>query len=112
MANPTSKLGDGKDYSPAILVTGGSKDSVTLDLNKSYLLSHNGVQADGSTGDTALIQCSVDDTDPNPAAGTERFLLLDGEPIMIGPGISTLTFKSGGTPTFSVIPQRDTFGDW
>lgn len=109
MANPTS-VGLNDDYGPAILEATTTPASVTLDGNKQYLLQHNAQDTSGSAV-TDDIMCAVAGATASKTSGANKFLLISGTPIFIGPGITTLTIDAAANaPTMSVFPLRTTFG--
>ena len=96
-----------------IAVANTAEASVTLDPQRSYLLQHNGLAAAGSA-DTNTIFLSFDATvDNDVSAEEDKFLLINVQPIVVGPGVSNLNYRSAaGVPTFSVMPGPHEFGDF
>jgi hypothetical protein len=110
MANPTS-IGT-TDYLPAIVeaTTTAGTSSISVYGNKEYLLQHNGVGEDGAEH-TGYVMVGLNETAPAATSGSGKMILISGEPLQIGPGVTSINFKaSADDPTISVIPLRDDQG--
>jgi hypothetical protein len=111
MANPASVGVD--DHYPAVLVCTAGDSTVTLRPNRTYTVAHDGEQTDGTT-DTATIYLAYDATaDRDESEGANKAKLPSGRELVIGPGITVLHFGTeSGTPTFTIIPGIDLYGDY
>lgn len=101
MANPSSLTGN-----PAVLEATTTGQSVDLQPGRIYTLVHNGYTTGGSAS-TSPIFCSFDSEPAADLAAEEhKFPLFTNRSIRIGPGVSTLYFKTAiGAPTFTVMPR-------
>jgi hypothetical protein len=111
MANPTS-VGVA-DFNMAVLVCTAGDSTITLNPQRTYTLAHDGETNAGVT-DTATIYLANDATVVRTEAeGANKAKLLFGRELVVGPGITTLHFGTeAGTPTFTVIPGIDLYGDF
>jgi hypothetical protein len=112
MANPSSVGVD--DANMAVLVTAASDGTVTLNPQRTYTVAHDGERNDGSTTDTSTIYLANDAVaDRDGSEGANKAKLLFGRELVIGPGITTLHFGTeAGTPTLTIVPGIDLYGDF
>lgn len=98
MANPTSMIGG-----VANLAAGTSEQSITLDPQREYSLGHNGVDSAGSADTNTIFLSLGSAVVASYAAGEDKFPLLSGSSVIVGPGVSVIRFKTAsGAPTFRI----------
>ncbi len=91
----------------AVVAASTAEQSVKLDPAREYSLAHDGQDAQGYE-DTATIYLATDagSVVPNAAEGLNKFKLLAGRAVVVGPHVSVLKFRTAaGAPTFSVSPS-------
>ncbi len=102
MGNPTRIDGE-----LAVLVAGTTEKSVALNVKREYTLAHDSEDAAGDAA-TNTIYLATDDgsTVADATAGKNKFKLLAGRSVVIGPDVSAIKFRTAaGAPTFSVSPS-------
>jgi len=109
MANPTS-VGLDNSQNPAMVVTDTTGVGITIDQTKNYLVRHTGLD-NASTPAAALgtvyvtLGQSGTAITANGVEGGNKFPLLAGESMVVGPNAQTLGFRAAsGTPVVSVVP--------
>lgn len=98
---------------PALVETGAAEQTLTLDADREYTLTHLGLDVAGNT-DTALV-----------FAATKRFVGADLTPredklvlrglasVSFGPSVGRLAIRTpGGAPLVQVIPGPRRHGAW
>jgi len=111
MANPSS-VGVA-DADMAVLVSAAADGSITLNPQRTYTLAHDGEQNDGTTDTNTIYLANNATVVRTEAEGANKAKLLFGRELVVGPGITTLHFGTeAGTPTFTVIPGLDLYGDF
>ena len=103
MPNPTSAAAS----TLTVVVATTSDASISLDSRSAYLVQHNGLNASGSAS-TGVVYLSGSSTVTATAAeGSDKFILLSQTAILVGPGLSTLGFKTAsGEVTISLSATR------
>ena len=108
MANPTSI--DGR---PAVLaVPSGPAEQVTLNPDRQYSIAHTGKDTGGATAGQDVYLATEASVDADGSEGPDKYILADGEFIVLPPGIGVLKFQSAGTPTIKVMPGARLNGQW
>ena len=113
MANPTS-VGVDDNYPAVLEVVNTATRSVTLNSQRSYFLRHLSVDTGGNaTTDTIYLAFAAADVDADKSEGADKFALVSGGEVVIGPGVSSLKFETeANDPTMTIMPNRKTFGNW
>ena len=84
--------------------------ALPLDSDRSYTLSHNGVDVAGSAATTTIF-LSVGTVTASYAAADDKIPLMAGTSIVVGPGLSSINFQTtSGSPTFIVLAGPRFFG--
>ena len=98
MSNPNAV-----DGGLAVLEAATTERSVALNRYREYTLRHDGEDATGSPNSSTVYLALNQAPSPDAAAGEDRFKLLAGSVVVIGPGVTTLRFRTAsGAPTISV----------
>lgn len=101
MANPETIAGE-----LAVLVAGTAAASVALDARREYTFAHDGEDANGDSDVNTIYLATAAEATATAAEGLDKFKLLAGRSVVIGPGVGTCHFKvAAGAPTMSVAPS-------
>jgi hypothetical protein len=110
MAEPTTI-----DGGLHLIAAAATAKSITLNPDREYTIAHNGVDVSAN----AVTNTIFLGIDAAPAAATyaadeNKFALLDGRAVVIGPGVKTLYFigYDSGIPTFSIAAGPEIGGTW
>lgn len=107
MAAATSVGGnrqDGADYKPCVLKATTSQQSISMNPDLEYLLQHTGKDASNNAS-TVEIYLAFDGTvDADASEGADKAILMNQQPMPIGPGLDILKYRSSAEACFNVIP--------
>lgn len=93
-----------KEFQFAVIAASTTEDVLTLDNRRDYTLIHNGLDVDGNAATTSIFMANDAASDADLSASTNKLVLSDGRVVTIGPGLSSVRFKTAsGSPTFQVI---------
>lgn len=113
MANPTDIS---SSNNPVVLEATTTEDDIILNADRTYRLFHDGEDTSGTGAtDTIYLKFDAAGVDNDESEGDNKFKLMDGREVVIGPGVARLYFQvksSGGSPTFSIMPGLRRFGDF
>lgn len=87
----------------AVLEAATTERVVTLNRLREYTLRHDGEDTTGAA-DTNTVYLAINGSPPpDSAGGLDRFKLLNGSVVVIGPDVSSLRYKAtSGAPTISI----------
>lgn len=96
---------------PYVVGASSTEGTLTLDRDREYLVRHNGQNASGSA--TEPIFFAYDEAvTASWAEDNNKIGLNAGETTAVGPGCSTLHYKTAsGTPTFTIVPGPKLLGE-
>lgn len=91
---------------PSTVGTSNSETSLSLDPTRMYTLAHDREDA-SHAADANTIYLGFAGVAADGANGLNKFKLLDGRVLEIGPGVNIVRYKSaGGAPTMSIAASQ------
>lgn len=106
MGNPISVGTEPSDYLPALVATDDSEVAVTLNKDKTYTLWHTGLDATGvGATETKPVYLAFNEkvAAATTAASANKGVLVNGQELQIGPGISEVSFITAAASDEAVV---------
>ena len=92
------------DTEPSTIETSVTASSISVNPARTYTIAHDNEDAAHAL-DRSTIYLGFNAAAPDGTVGINKFKLLAGRAVDIGPGVEVVQYKSaGGAPTFAIAP--------
>jgi len=90
---------------PVVLETSSTSQSIVTDIKKQYIVQHNAINSVG-TAVLTPVALAFNTMVANLISGASKAILIEGTPMIIGPGIEEIAYMaSTGDPTITISPM-------